>query len=151
MEFFGRKEYLDKLDALWRKRTSSLVVVSGRRRIGKSTLVEEFARRSGCTFIEIAGLPPEKKMTNARQLENFCERLAHATGLPEPKADCWAKAFDALASAVRSSERTIGFLDEISWMGKYDPAFAGFLKNAWDMQLSKKSRLILVVAGSVSA
>ena len=151
MEFFGREEYLDKLDALWRKRTSSLVVVSGRRRIGKSTLVEEFARRSGCTFIEIAGLPPEKKMTNARQLENFCERLAHATDLPEPKADCWAKAFDALASAVRSSERTIVFLDEISWMGKYDPAFAGFLKNAWDMQLSKKSRLILVVAGSVSA
>ena len=43
------------------------------------------------------------------------------------------------------------FLDEISWMGRYDPAFAGFLKNAWDMQLSKKSRLILVVAGSVSA
>ena len=151
MEFFGREEYLDKLDALWRKRASSLVVVSGRRRIGKSTLVEEFARRSGCTFIEIAGLPPEKKMTNARQLENFCERLAHATGLPEPKADCWAKAFDALASAVRSRERTIVFLDEISWMGRYDPAFAGFLKNAWDMQLSKKSRLILVVAGSVSA
>ena len=151
MEFFGREEYLDKLDALWRKRASSLVVVSGRRRIGKSTLVEEFARRSGCTFIEIAGLPPEKKMTNARQLENFCERLAHATGLPEPKADCWAKAFDALASAVRSRERTIVFLDEISWMGRYDPAFAGLLKNAWDIQLSKKSRLILVVAGSVSA
>ena len=151
MEFFGREEYLDKLDALWRKRASSLVVVSGRRRIGKSTLVEEFARRSGCTFIEIAGLPPEKKMTNARQLENFCERLAHATGLPEPKADCWAKAFDALASAVRSRERTIVFLDEISWMGRYDPAFAGLLKNAWDIQLSKKSRLLLVVAGSVSA
>ena len=108
MEFFGREEYLDKLDALWRKRASSLVVVSGRRRIGKSTLVEEFARRSGCTFIEIAGLPPEKKMTNARQLENFCERLAHATGLPEPKADCWAKAFDALASFLSPALDLLG-------------------------------------------
>ena len=149
--FIGREEDLSQLSGLWDKRVASLVTCRGRRRIGKSTLVEEFARRSGCTFIEIAGLPPEKKMTNARQLENFCERLAHATGLPEPKADCWAKAFDALASAVRSRERTIVFLDEISWMGRYDPAFAGFLKNAWDMQLSKKSRLILVVAGSVSA
>ena len=45
MKFIGREDYLDKLNALWRKRTSSLVVVSGRRRIGKSTLVEEFARR----------------------------------------------------------------------------------------------------------
>lgn len=151
MKFVGREDQLAKLDALWRKRVSSFAVVSGRRRIGKSTLVEEFARRSGCRFIEIAGLPPEKKMTNARQIENFCERLAHEARVPRPKADCWAQAFDALASAVDARERTIVFLDEISWMGCYDPAFAGLLKNAWDMQLSKKSRLILVVAGSVSA
>ena len=151
MKFVGREEQLAKLDSLWRKRTSSFAVVSGRRRIGKSTLVEEFARRSGCRFIEIAGLPPEKKMTNERQMENFCERLAHETGLPKAKVDCWAKAFDALASAVDSRERTIVFLDEISWMGRYDHAFAGLLKNAWDIQLSKKPKLILVVAGSVSA
>ena len=43
------------------------------------------------------------------------------------------------------------FLDEISWMGRYDSAFAGFLKTAWDTSLSKKTKLILVVAGSVSA
>jgi AAA+ ATPase superfamily predicted ATPase len=151
MKFVGREEHLEKLDALWRKRGSSFAVVSGRRRIGKSTLIEEFARRSGCRFIEIVGLPPDKKMTNERQLENFCERLAHMTGRPEHQADCWAKAFDALADSVDSRERTIVFLDEISWMGRYDPAFAGLLKNAWDVQLSKKPKLILVVAGSVSA
>ena len=65
MGFVGREEYLAKLDALWRKHGSSFAVVSGRRRIGKSTLVEEFARRAGCRFIEIAGLPPDRKMTNA--------------------------------------------------------------------------------------
>ncbi|MCQ2389972.1 MAG: AAA family ATPase [Kiritimatiellae bacterium] len=80
MKFIGREEELAKLRALWRKSTSSFAVVAGRRRIGKSTLVEEFARQSSCRFIEIVGLPPDEKMTNARQLENFCERLAHATG-----------------------------------------------------------------------
>lgn len=40
MQFIGREEYLAKLEALWRKNSSSLVVVSGRRRIGKSTLGE---------------------------------------------------------------------------------------------------------------
>jgi len=59
MKFIGREDHLEKLDALWRKQTASLAVVSGRRRIGKSTLVEEFARRSGCKFVEIAGLPPD--------------------------------------------------------------------------------------------
>ena len=125
--------------------------MSGRRRIGKSTLVEEFARRSGVRFIEIVGLPPDEKMDNARQLENFCERLASATGSAQVSVDGWAKAFDALAAQVSGREKTIVFLDEISWMGKYDPAFAGILKTAWDTMLSKKSRLILVVAGRVSA
>ena len=53
--FVGRENDLEELMALWRKRTSSLAVVSGRRRIGKSTLVERFAADSKCRFIEIAG------------------------------------------------------------------------------------------------
>lgn len=150
-KFFGRESYLDKLGALWRKSTSSFVVVAGRRRIGKSTLVEEFASRSNCEFIEIVGLPPEEKMTNQKQIDNFCERLARRTGRPRQNADCWAKAFDALDDALKGRGRTIVFLDEISWMGKYDDSFAGFLKTAWDTQFSKHDRLIFIVAGSVSA
>ena len=149
--FTGREYYLDCLDSLWRKGSSSLAVVSGRRRIGKSTLVETFAARSNCRFVEIEGLAPDPKMTNERQLANFCERLARATGTPEAKADSWAKAFDALDAAVPRNARALVFLDEISWMGGYDPAFPALLKNAWDTQLSRRNRLILVLAGSVSA
>ena len=149
--FFGREEQLEKLDALWRKGSSSLVVIAGRRRIGKSTLVEEFAARSRCTFIELVGLAPDEKMTNRRQIDNFCERLAKATGMPEAKADCWPKAFDALDAALRNRGRTVVFLDEISWMGKYDTSFAAFLKTAWDTQFSRHEKLVFVVAGSVSA
>ena len=149
--FFGRESYLDKLGALWRKRSSSFVVVAGRRRIGKSTLVEEFAARSNCDFIEIAGLAPDEQMDNQKQIDNFCERLSRIAGSPRQKADCWAKAFDALDEALKGRGRTIVFLDEISWMGKYDTSFAAFLKTAWDIQFSRHDRLIFIVAGSVSA
>ena len=149
--FTGREYYLDALEALWRKRSASLAVVSGRRRIGKSTLVETFAAKSNCRFIEIEGLAPDPKMTNERQLANFCDRLARATGTPEAKADSWSKAFDALDAAIPRNARTVVFLDEISWMGGYDPDFAALLKNAWDTQLSRHDRLVLVLAGSVSA
>lgn len=149
--FVGREENVKRLEALWRKSSSSMVVVSGRRRIGKSTLVETFAERSRCRFIEIEGLAPDDKMTNERQLANFCDRLAKATGTPDAKADSWPRAFDALEAAIPKNAKTVVFLDEISWMGRYDSAFAAYLKNAWDTQLSRKSRLVLVVAGSVSA
>ena len=55
-DFFGRDAELDELEGLWGKRVASLVTCRGRRRIGKSTLVEEFARRSGARFIKLEGL-----------------------------------------------------------------------------------------------
>ncbi len=149
--FIGREYYIDRLDALWRKASSSLVVISGRRRIGKSTLVEVFAERSKCCFIEIEGLAPEKNMTNAKQIENFCASLAKTTASPEVKADSWPKAFDALDAALARRGRKIVFLDEISWMGGCDTSFAAYLKNAWDTQFSRRSQVVFVLAGSVSA
>ena len=39
----------------------------------------------------------------------------------------------------------------MSWMGKHDPDFAGYLKNGWDDALKHRDNLILVVCGSVSS
>ena len=149
--FVGRDYQLELLSSVWAKDSPSLVVVSGRRRIGKSTLVERFAERSRCRFVEIEGLPPDETMTNERQLANFCERLEKSTGMDVPAAKNWAQAFDALEKAISGNGKIIVFLDEISWMGGYDMGFAGFLKNAWDLQFSKRKLLVLVLAGSVSA
>lgn len=149
--FFGRASELEWLEGLWGKSTASLVICSGRRRIGKSTLIEKFAERSRCAFIEIAGLAPDEGMTDAKQRKNFCESLAEQTGRPEVMADSWPKAFAALADAIRGSARTIVLLDEISWMGGCEKSFPAMLKNAWDMKFSRRARLVFVVCGSVSA
>ena len=149
--FFGREQELSELGELWKKTSSSFVVCSGRRRIGKSTLIEEFAARSKCRFIEIVGLAPDEGVTNGLQLRNFCERLSAQTGRPNVQADCWAKAFDALYAALKGRGRTVVFLDEISWMGAYDRAFAALLKTAWDTQFSRRDNLVFVVCGSVSS
>ena len=50
--FYGRESQLADLLALWRKRVSSFVTCRGRRRIGKSTLIEVFADRSDARFIK---------------------------------------------------------------------------------------------------
>ena len=148
--FAGRKEELETLDELWGKLSPSLVVCSGRRRVGKSTLIEEFAARSRCRFIEITGLAPDEGVTNATQLSHFCERLSAQTGAEDACADGWAKAFDALASAIKGRAKTLVFLDEISWMGAFDKAFPALLKEAWDTKFARRENLVFVVCGSVS-
>ena len=90
-------------------------------------------------------------MTNERQLANFCERIGKSAQIEAPQAKNWAEAFDFLDKVITGKSKVIVFLDEISWMGGYDDGFAGLLKNAWDMQFSKHKRLVLVLAGSVSA
>ena len=76
--FVGREEQLTDLESLWRKRTSSLVACRGRRRIGKSTLFREFARRTADAYYEFEGLPPnhEKPATNEDQRRELAARLA---------------------------------------------------------------------------
>lgn len=65
--FIGRKEELDSLKSLLKKNSSSLVVIKGRRRVGKSRLVAEFAK--GHTFYKFSGLPPTFETTKQDQLE----------------------------------------------------------------------------------
>ena len=149
--FVGRESELESFKALWSKKGASLVACRGRRRIGKSTFVEEFARRSGAAFVNIDGLPPRPGMTNEDQLANFAVKLAARTGAPDGTPAGWFDAFRRLDATIDDRRKTVVLLDEISWMGKYDPDFPGYLKSAWDTALKKHPRLVLVVCGSVSA
>ena len=149
--FVGRKEYLEELEALWTKRSASLVTCRGRRRIGKSTLIEEFARRSADHFLVFEGIAPRKGMSDRRQREHFCSQLEEQNGGKKVHAANWSMAFKALDAAIPTRGKTVLLLDEISWMGNYNPDFAGLLKIAWDRLLSKHDRLIVILCGSVSA
>ena len=103
--FIGRKEYLDDLESLWRKRTSSIVACRGRRRIGKSTLFREFARRTADVYMEFEGLAPddEHEVTNQDQLNEFAGTLARLTNSPIQTFVNWKDAFFWLDRAIDDS------------------------------------------------
>ena len=148
--FVGRENELESLRLLLDKRTASLVACRGRRRIGKSTLIEEFARRNGCRFVSIDGLLPREGMTNQVQLDNFIEKLAAQTGVDGTKVSSWYEAFARLDKAITWDDWTVLLLDEVSWMGRYDADFPARLKSAWDTMLKKHDHLVVVICGSVS-
>ena len=146
--FVGRDESLNKLKRLCDKKSASLVVIRGRRRIGKSRLIEEFAK--GHKFYSISGLAPTEKTTPAMQREEFVRQLQEQMDLPPLKADDWGDLFTELAKKTQKGQ-VIVLLDEISWMGSKDPTFLGKLKIAWDKHFSKNPQLILILCGSVSS
>lgn len=148
--FYGREDLIARLEGLFRKRTASLVTCRGRRRIGKSTLIETFAERAGARFLKIEGVKPGPKIDNAKELENFAVKLAAQTHCDSSVPDNWLNAFLRLDDQIRDDGRTVVLLDEISWMAHYDPLFAGMLKGAWDDRFKKHPNLVFVLCGSVS-
>jgi AAA+ ATPase superfamily predicted ATPase len=145
--FVGRKEELERLSSLFNKKSASLIVVRGRRRVGKSRLIEEFAR--GKRFLVFAGIPPTDETTAQSQRDIFAQQLGQQMGLQGIVAEDWSTLFSLVARHTNQG-RVIILLDEISWMGSKDPEFLGKLKNAWDLEFKKNPRLILILCGSVS-
>ncbi len=146
--FIGRKRELQILRDLLQRRIASLVVVKGRRRIGKSRLITEFAK--GAKFLSFTGLPPAKGITAKVQRDEFARQLARLFTIPTPYSSDWSDLFWHLAHHTKTGRQII-LLDEISWMGMKDPTFLGKLRNAWDTLLKQNTELILVICGSVSS
>ena len=146
MSFIGRVHELALLHQLQEKSTASLVVIKGRRRIGKSRLVAEFAKDQ--RFYSFSGLPPASKK-KVNQKKAFSAQLQRYFGLGI-QADTWWNLFYFLAEQCKTGPVVI-LLDEISWMAGRDKDFLGILKTLWDQHFSQNTQLILVLCSSISS
>jgi AAA+ ATPase superfamily predicted ATPase len=144
--FIGRQQELEKLQALHRKAVPSLVVLKGRRRIGKSRLIAEFASKTPeIKLWSFSGLAPQEGITAQTQRDYFARQLALFLKVPPLTFQDWNDAFEYVSLHV--GEGDIILLDEISWMGAKDPSFIPKLKAWWDKQ---NQSLVVVLCGSVS-
>ncbi len=146
--FIGRQNELHELQQLQTNKVANLVVVTGRRRIGKSRLIEKFAE--GQKFYRFVGIAPTKETTAQMQRDEFARQYSEQFKLPKFIMEDWGDLFTLLCSQVSKGKVVILF-DEISWMGSLDSSFLGKLKNAWDTQFKKNIKLILFLCGSVSS
>lgn len=148
MKFIGRKKELISLELLLKKKSASLVVIRGRRRVGKSRLIKEFVSDKNSWIF--SGLPPVPGITKQRQLDDFSAQLSKSFGMPKMQASDWVEHFTFLGNLSKDKKIVI-VLDEISWMGSEDQDFLGKLKTAWDLHLSENPNLIMIICGSVSS
>jgi len=146
--FIGRRRELKLLGELFRKKSASLVVIRGRRRIGKSRLAQECAEN--IPHYIFSGLPTTKDISGSDQKEEFARQLQREMKIPLPRADDWGDLFWHLAQQVQK-EKVVIVLDEISWMGSKDRTFLGKLKTAWDLYFKKNPNLVLILCGSISS
>lgn len=147
-KFIGREKELKLLKSLLNNNIPHLIVMKGRRRIGKSRLLQEFGKSVGKTYI-FSGLPPSEGVTAQHQREEFDRQLTVHFGLRGLDASDWGDLFWHLSQQT-FKEKVLIVLDEISWMAQDDPTFLPKLKVAWDLYFSQNPKIILALCSSIS-
>lgn len=142
--FVGRQRELDALDRLYARPTFQMLVLYGRRRVGKTTLLEHFAKDKPTLYFTA------KEQSSARNLHEFSQALFAYFGMAEGLAtfESWESAFSFLADHVeKQQERLVLVFDEFPYAATTDPSLPSVLQVAIDREL-KHANMLLVLSGS---
>jgi AAA+ ATPase superfamily predicted ATPase len=156
----GRSAELDRLSSLLgrvgdpaRDLPGVAVMLRGRRRVGKSRLVEVFCERSGLPFVFFQasqGASPvagRAAFADAIRWSDLPGRDQFEEGMAWPG---WSAFFRQLAQALPADSRSIVVIDELPWLLESDPALEGELQTAWDRGLSRKPVLLILIGSDLA-
>src|SRR5208283_5942568 len=143
MEFVGRKEEIERLDDLCRRRHGGLAVLTGRRRVGKTRLLVEWNRRHG-------GLYTVADQSAAEiQRRYFCEALASRFPVfLEATFRDWRSILKVLAQQAEADKwKGPVILDEFPFLVTSSPELPSVLQH-WIDREAVHAGLVVAIAGS---
>ncbi|WP_148233422.1 ATP-binding protein [Pyrococcus sp. NA2] len=139
-KFVNREKELETLERLYGREGFTLVLVTGRRRIGKSRLVREFLKGKNAISVQF-----EKRLWEYN-LKKLNKAIGEHFGIPAPNFSTFSDAFHFIAS--QSRERLIVFLDEFSYLLRYSEVEAEF-QSIIDEILQESNIMLILSASSV--
>lgn len=143
MDFIGRTSELATLNAEL-ERGSGFVVIYGRRRVGKTTLIKEFIKDKRA-FYFLATTESE-----AQSMKRFAGVLSRTTKNPmlsKVTFTDWLDLFQVVADD-HPDEKKVLVIDEFPYLVKTNPDFPSILQNAWD-EVLKDHNVMLILCGSL--
>lgn len=151
----GRTKEIKELNRLYTSDRAELVAIYGRRRVGKTYLVDEtFSHR--ITFRH-AGLSPDEQNPNGLlklQLTHFYNSLI-IQGMKETnKPSSWLEAFLLLEKFLESrndDSRQVVFLDELPWLDTPKSGFVRAFEAFWNTWGCHRKNLMVIVCGSANS
>lgn len=152
----GREKEIRELHELYNSGEAQLVVVYGRRRVGKTFLVDEALK--GRFSFRHAGLSPVDEQGRPNmlkdQLQHFYQSLLLQGMKKSHKPASWLEAFFMLEQWLQSrddGQRQLVFIDELPWLdtprSKFITAFEGF----WNTWACHRDNMMVVVCGSATS
>jgi len=152
----GREKEINELNKLYNSGKAEFTAVYGRRRVGKTYLIDTFFGDK-LTFRHVGLSPVDAKQGKnllAEQLQNFYISLQRYGAKKTKKPKSWLDAFFLLEQWLETQDknkRWVVFLDEMPWMDTPRSGFITALEAFWNGWGCRQSNLLLIVCGSASS
>jgi AAA+ ATPase superfamily predicted ATPase len=139
-EFVDRRKELEFLDMKYKERGFEFVIVSGRRRTGKSRLLKEFVKDKENIFL----LCEERRWQY--NLSKFNKAVGEYFGIPKPNFNSFSDCFDFIVKQKREREKLIVVIDEFSYLIRRSDIIAEF--QAIVDEILSEEEIMLILSGS---
>ena len=140
MEFIGRDVELSVLQEQYIGQEHPFVIIKGRRRVGKSKLIQEFIKDKDHLYFQVDSEEP------GEIIRSFCFAVSKKTGFNIPVAYSWTDAIE-LYLKLSHQERRILVLDEFQYILKADKNADKEFQSIWDNLLSRDD-VMFIISGS---
>ncbi len=143
-KFIDRKLEMTTLENEYARSDASFVVLYGRRRVGKTTLINHFCEEKKTIYFLAT---EEKESENRKSFKDLISNTFQNDLLANASLDSWIPIFRLIADESRN-ERLILVIDEFQYLCKANKAFPSIMQKVWDDILSK-ANVMLILCGSL--
>lgn len=156
----GREKEIKKLNELYHSEDAELIALYGRRRVGKTYLIDEvFRDRLNFRHAGLSPIDSEKENVKAHlmkdQLTHFFRSLTMQGYKGKKTPESWLEAFymleDLLVEKYKDNERIVVFLDEMQWLDTPKAKFMTGFEAFWNGWACHRKNLMVIVCGSSSS
>ncbi|CAG0962140.1 hypothetical protein METP3_00898 [Methanosarcinales archaeon] len=139
VSFINRRNELNLLEDIYNSHAASLVVIYGRRRVGKTELALEFIKRKKALYIFIETKP------ETLILKDIEESFGNVLEI-RPRIDNWDDLFDLI---FKYKEKLVIVFDEFQNLGKVNPGIFSKFQEYWDMNHKESQHMFLIIGSYV--
>jgi AAA+ ATPase superfamily predicted ATPase len=145
MKFIGRHHELRFLEQHYASNSAVLLPIYGRRRVGKSRLIDEFIRDKPCIYFL------GKRMATELQIRQFTEAaipVVQNDALEHASFPNWETALKSITSLWKKEQKLLVVMDELQWTAEAAPELPSMLQALWDREWKHRGNLMIILCGS---
>ena len=145
--FLGRKKEMVLLESLYDSNKFEMLILHGRRRVGKSYLLSHFAKLHSDNTVYFTG----DKDSEKNNVQNFCEELNRVLKVGDflNSFTTWNDVYSFLKT-TEIKDRLVLIIDEFTYLYNSNPAYDSGLQNAIDKILKSKNIFLILCGSEVS-